>query len=198
MKVLFKEIISLCLYLAFVFGCTYLTVRFVAQRTEIEGTSMAPALYDGDQVIVDKLTYRWREPERFEIIAFPCRYQQNTFYVKRIIGLPGETVRIDAQGTIFINDEALKEHYGMEVINQPGYAATPRKLEEDEYFVLGDNRNDSVDSRYTAVGLVRRTEIIGRVCLRLYPFAFMELSISYFGTVPDDSEPRKKFVQKYA
>ena len=70
---------------------------------------MQTTLYDGDQVLVDKLTYRFREPQRFDLIAFPYRYEDDTFYVKRIIGLPGEKIRIDTQGTIFINDEALDE-----------------------------------------------------------------------------------------
>lgn len=131
---------------------------------------MQQTLFDGDQVLVDKLTYRFREPERFDVIAFPYRYEQDTYYVKRIIGLPGEKIRIDAQGTIFINGEALEEHYGTEAITQPGYAWTPKILAEDEYFVLGDNRNDSVDSRFAEVGYVRRSEIIGKVFFRIFPF----------------------------
>lgn len=171
MKALYKDIISLCLYLAIILGCTYLVVNYVAQRTEIEGASMAPTLYHGDHVLVDKLTYRFKDPQRYDIIAFPYRYEQDTYYVKRIIGLPGEKVRIDAHGTIFINDEALDEHFGAETINQPGYASTPRILGKDEYFVLGDNRNDSIDSRSAEVGMVRRMEIIGKVSLRIYPFS---------------------------
>lgn len=171
MKAIFKEVASLCIYLAVILGCTYLVVNYAAQRTEIEGDSMLPTLHDGDQVIVDKVTYRIHEPERYDVIAFPYRYSKDTYYVKRIIGLPGEKVRIDAQGTIFINEEALDEHYGAEVISQPGFASTPRILGEDEYFVLGDNRNDSVDSRSASVGLVRRQEIIGKAFLCIYPFS---------------------------
>ncbi len=171
MKAMLKDVAGLCLYLGIILGCTYLIVHFVAQRTEIEGTSMAATLFDGDQVLINKMQYRFKEPKRYDIVAFPYRYEQNTFYVKRIIGLPGETVRIDAQGTIFVNEEALDEHFGAEVINQPGNAATPRKLEKDEYFVLGDNRNDSIDSRDSSVGIIRRSEIIGKVFFRMYPFS---------------------------
>lgn len=170
MKAIFREVASLCFYLAIILGCTYLLVHYAVQRTQVEGSSMQMTLYDGDQVLVDKLSYRFREPQRFDIIAFPYRYEQDTYYVKRIIGLPGEKVRIDAQGTIFINEEALDEHYGTEPISQPGFALTPKILDEDEYFVLGDNRNDSVDSRFASVGYVRRSEIIGRVFFRIYPF----------------------------
>lgn len=171
MRAIWKEIFSLCFYLAIVMGCTYVLVHYALQRTQVEGQSMQATLFDGDQVLVDKLTYRFKEPQRFDVIAFPYRYEQDTYYVKRIIGLPGEKVRIDRNGTIFINDEALKEDYGAEPIRLPGYAVTPRILAEDEYFVLGDNRNDSIDSRFSTVGLVRRPEIIGKVFLRIYPFS---------------------------
>ncbi|MDE6969423.1 MAG: signal peptidase I [Eubacterium sp.] len=171
MKEIFREVVSLCFYLLIILGCTYLCVNYVLQRTQIEGSSMQTTLSDGDQVLVDKLTYRFQQPKRYDVIAFPYRYEQDTFYVKRIIGLPGEKIRIDAQGTIFINEEALEEDYGTETITQPGYAFTPKILDEDEYFVLGDNRNDSVDSRYASVGYVRREEIIGKVFFRIYPFA---------------------------
>lgn len=171
MKAIIKDVIGLCLYLCIILGGTYLAVHFVAQRTVIEGTSMAPALFEGDQVLVDKLSYRFHEPQRYDLIAFPYRYEENTYFVKRIIGLPGEKVRIDAQGTIFINDEALDENFGLERINQPGNASTPRILGEGEYFVLGDNRNDSMDSRDSQVGLVRRYEIIGKVFFRIFPLS---------------------------
>ena len=171
MKEIFREVVSLCFYLLIILGCTYLCVNYVLQRTQIEGSSMQTTLSDGDQVLVDKLTYRFQQPKRYDVIAFPYRYEQDTFYVKRIIGLPGEKIRIVAQGTIFINEEALEEDYGTETITQPGYAFTPKILDEDEYFVLGDNRNDSVDSRYASVGYVRREEIIGKVFFRIYPFA---------------------------
>ena len=106
MKAIFKDVVSLCFYLVIVMGCTYVFVNYAVQRTEIEGDSMQTMLSDREQVLEDKLTYRFREPQRYDIIAFPYRYEQDTFYVKRIIGLPGEKIRIDAQGTIFINDEA--------------------------------------------------------------------------------------------
>lgn len=171
MKALWKDIISLCLYLAIIVACTYLVVHFVAQRTTVEGHSMNPALENGEQVLVDKLSYRLHEPQRFDVVAFPYRYEQNTIFVKRIIGLPGETVQIDRQGIIYINGEALSENYGNETITHPGVASTPRTLDEDEYFVLGDNRNHSHDSREADVGLLRRDEIVGRVSVILAPIS---------------------------
>ncbi|MCI9124352.1 MAG: signal peptidase I [Eubacterium sp.] len=171
MKAFVKDIASLCLYLAIILVCTYVVVHYILQRTQVDGSSMQPTLYDGDQLIVDKLSYRTGEPQRFDVVVFPYRYERDTYYVKRVIGLPGEKVRIDAHGTIFINDEALEESYGNEAISQPGDAFTPRVLGGDEYFVLGDNRNDSIDSRNSSVGLVRRSEILGKAYLRIYPFS---------------------------
>lgn len=76
----------------------WLLITFVAQRTDVNGTSMVPTLEDGDQLICDKISYRFRDPERFDIIIFPYQYQKNTYFIKRVIGLPGETVRIDYDG----------------------------------------------------------------------------------------------------
>ena len=89
--------------------------------------------------------------------------------MKRIIGLPGESVRIDEQGQIWINDELLEENYGKETMEDPGIAAEPVNLRAGEYFVLGDNRNNSIDSRSPDVGIVRKSQILGSAWLRLYP-----------------------------
>ena len=117
-------------------------VTFVAQRTQVSGASMETTLSDGDQLIVDKISYQFREPERFEIIVFPYQYEAGTYYIKRIIGLPGETVQI-LDGSVYINGEKLEEHYGNEVMEEAGIAAEPVTLGVDEYFVMGDNRNNS-------------------------------------------------------
>ena len=166
-----KETVSFILYIVAVFIITYLVITYVGQRTEVIGTSMEYTLSDGDNLIVDKISYRFHDPERFDIIVFPFQYKEDTYYIKRIIGLPGETVQIDANGTIYINGEELQESYGREVIKDPGTAAEPITLGEDEYFVLGDNRNASSDSRDPSVGLIKREDIIGRAWLRIYPFS---------------------------
>lgn len=159
------------LYLAVIVIMTFLMVRFVAQRTEVFGTSMVPTLESGDQLIADKLTYHFREPKRFEIVIFPFEYEEETYFIKRVIGLPGETVQIDYDGVIYINGERLDESYGNAVMENPGIAADGIVLGEDEYFVLGDNRNISKDSRSADVGPIRREEILGRAFLRIYPFS---------------------------
>lgn len=169
-KSIMKELLNNSLFLLFVLIVTLLMVKYVAQRTTVSGSSMEPMIHDGDSLIVDKITYRFSDPERFDIIVFPFEYQQDTYYIKRIIGLPGESVRIDEDGNIYINGEILEEHYGAEVIKDPGNAYNEVILREDQYFVLGDNRNNSSDSRNPAVGLIHRDNIVGRAWLRIFPF----------------------------
>lgn len=165
-----QELLGMILYIGIVLVITFLIITFVGQRTHVSGDSMKNTLHHGDQLIVDKITYRFRDPVRFDIIVFPYQYEENTFYIKRIIGLPGETVQI-ADGEIYINGEVLKESYGREVIQDPGTAAEPVQLGEDEYFVLGDNRNASSDSREPSVGLIHRKDIVGRAWIRIWPLS---------------------------
>lgn len=164
-----REVLSTSLYLLVVLVLTFLVVTYVGQRTKVMGSSMFPTLNDGDNLIVDKISYRFSEPERFDIIVFPFRYAEKTYYIKRIIGLPGETVFIDEEGNIFINDILLEESYGYEVITDPGRAFEPITLGDDEYFVLGDNRNNSSDSRDPVVGNIHRDEFIGKAWMRIWP-----------------------------
>ena len=165
-----REILSMIGWILFIFCLVFLVTTYVGQRTRVEGHSMEPALSDGDNLIVDKISYRFHDPERFDIIIFPYQWEPNTYYIKRIIGLPGETIQIDDEGNIYIDGEVLQEHYGLERIKNPGSAREPITLGEDEYFVLGDNRNNSEDSRFTQVGVIHRDDIVGRAWLRIYPF----------------------------
>lgn len=163
-----KGILSNIMYIAFVLLFSFLIVRFIGQRTEVIGSSMVPTLEDGNQLITDKISYRFQEPERFDIIVFPHE-PMDEYYIKRIIGLPGETVEIADDGTIYINGEILEEEYGYGETT-PQELDGPVELGEDEYFVLGDNREISLDSRYHDVGSIPRSIIIGRAWVRLYPF----------------------------
>ena len=107
------------------------------------------------------------------LLFFQVRKSLDSIYIKRIIGLPGETVQIMEDGSIYINGEKLEESYGREVI-QPetiGRAAEPIVLGEDEYFVMGDNRNNSSDSRTDIVGNIKREDIIGKAWLRIWPLS---------------------------
>ena len=165
-----RELLGMLVYVGIVLAITFLIITFVGQRTHVSGESMENTLDDGDQLIVDKLTYRFHDPERFDIIVFPFRYKDNTYYIKRIIGMPGETVQIK-DGKVYINDKELKSDvYGItDYIDYPGIAEEPITLGDDEYFCLGDNRPVSQDSRYEEVGPVKRSIIVGKVWIRIWP-----------------------------
>lgn len=167
-KGILKELLGWIVYIAVIIGLTWLIITFVGQRTRVSGHSMEATLHDGDNLIVDKLSYRFRDPKRFEIIVFPYRHKESTYYIKRIIGLPGETVQVK-DGYVYIDGEKLDENYGLEVMEDAGIAAEPIELGEDEYFVLGDNRNHSSDSRDPSVGILHRDELIGRAWIRIWP-----------------------------
>ena len=175
MKSILKEILGTSVYLLVVLLVTYLVVNYVGQRTQVVGSSMESTLSDGDNLIVDKITYRFSEPQRYDIIVFPFKYEKNTYYIKRIIGMPGETVRIDQEGVIYVNDKVLQEYYGREIIQDPGVAKREITLGKDEYFVMGDNRNNSTDSRDPVVGNIHRDDILGRAWLRIWPLSKFEL-----------------------
>lgn len=151
-----------------ILAATFLLVHFVGQRTTVQGISMYPTLNEGDGLIVDKISYQFSDPKRFDVVVFPFQYQDETYYIKRVIGLPGETVQIK-EGSIYINGQLLHETYGQETIEKAGLASEPITLGEDEYFVLGDNRNNSSDSREPSVGNVSKKNIIGKAFLRVWP-----------------------------
>ena len=163
-----REAIDFILYLAVVAGICYVIVTFVGQRTVVSGTSMIPTLQDGDNLITDKISYRFRDPERYDIIVLRVESQHENF-IKRVIGLPGETVQI-VGGRVYINGELLESDvYGNELMISAGRASQPITLGENEYFVLGDNRNGSADSRLEEVGNVDKSRIIGRAFVRIWP-----------------------------
>lgn len=164
-----REIIGTAIYLLGVIAVTLLCVQYVGQRTYVNGDSMNATLEDGDNLMVDKLSYRFKDPERYDIIVFPYQYQEKTYYIKRIIGMPGETVQI-IDGMIYVDGEMLAETYGTEVMKYAGVAGEPITLGEDEYFVLGDNRNNSSDSRDPSVGNIKEDQIVGKAFIRIWPF----------------------------
>ena len=99
-----REILGFLLYVMMVVGITFFIITFIGQRTYVSGSSMENTLHHGDNLIVDKLTYRFSKPKRYDIIVFPFRYQEKTYYIKRIIGLPGETIQIQ-DGVIWIDGD---------------------------------------------------------------------------------------------
>ncbi len=169
-KSVVREFLGWIIFLLLFCGIAFLIVHFVGERTVVSGESMYPTLLDGDNLIIDKISYRFFNPDRFDIIVFPFQYQEGTYYIKRVIGLPGETVQI-LDGAIYINGRLLRESYGSEEIRNPGTASSEITLGADEYFVLGDNRNNSSDSREPSVGMIARDKIIGKALLRIWPLS---------------------------
>lgn len=164
-----KDLLFLCMYIIIVIGICWAVLTFVGQRTEVSGESMSNTLHSGDTLWIDKLEYEFGSPKRYDVVVFPYGDDEDTFYIKRIIGLPGETVYIDEDGNIFIDDELLESDvYGRETIasDKRGVAADEITLGDDEYFVLGDNRNNSRDSRVADVGNIHKKDIIGRAVFR--------------------------------
>ena len=157
-------------YLLLVFGIAFFLVTYVGQRTMVSGDSMYDTLKDNDQLLVEKLSYRFGEPQRFDIVVFLEDPVEEKYFIKRVIGLPGETVQI-TDGVIYINGVELKEDYGYESIKRPGRAALPVTLGEDEYFVLGDNRNNSTDSRKESVGNIQKEQLLGKAFFRIWPLS---------------------------
>ena len=154
-KGFFKRTVSIFV-MAVVISVTglYAIPTFAAQRTIIDGPSMEANYYDGENVIVNKLAYHFGEPEIYN------KEKAEEYYIKRIIGLPGETIQI-TEKDIYINGKVLEEDYGKTEITFPGVAADPVVLGRNEYFVLGDNREISKDSR--TFGAVGRENIGGKV-----------------------------------
>lgn len=182
-KPLSKKILSgiteLLLYIVIAVVCIFVIPKYVIQRTEVSGPSMESTLHDGDSIMVEKVSYRFGKPSRFDIIVFYHFFDEDNqdkkdenaydLYVKRIIGLPGETVQIVGE-TILINGKPLEENYGKDPITFEGVAEEPIVLGDDEYFVLGDNREVSQDSRYEEVGNIKKDQIVGKAWVRVYPF----------------------------
>ena len=153
----------------------YFLVHFGLAKTTVDA-SMAPTLDDGDRILVDRVRYKIFKPKRNDVIVY-CQDsdpdRKDAFYnVKRIVGLPGETVQIK-NGGVFINGEEMTEAVNVDRIMIAGLATYEVKLGDDEYFVLGDSRNSSEDSRYASIGNIKKSEIIGYAWIRLNRFSFV-------------------------
>ena len=165
-----KDILSTTFSLIFMVGFVVFFLTCIGQRVAVEGSSMEDTLQDRDQLIVDCLSYRFlRDPKRFEIVVFRLKDKPDTFYVKRVIGLPGESIQI-LNSRIYINGKPLEDAYATQAYYPAGSAEELITLGEDEYFVMGDNRINSIDSRY-AVGPVKRSQFVGRAIYRILPYA---------------------------
>lgn len=143
-----------------IFG--YAVITFGFQTVTVVGPSMNKTLEDGEIVIVNKLTYKISDIERYDVIAYSLIENDGYYDIKRVIGMPGEKITIK-DGYIYINDKQLQNSPFNEKIITSGLASEGVTLGDGEYFVLGDNVNNSEDSRYTNVGNISKVEILGKV-----------------------------------
>lgn len=156
--------------------CGYSIVTFGIQSVTMVGQSMNPALESQDVLLLSKVSYVFRKPKRYDMVAFKLKEEPDGYFnIKRIIGLPGETIQIK-NGKVFINGEVLKDLPFDDLIMTEGLAVDEITLAEGEYFVMGDNCNNSEDSRYVNIGNISEKEISGKVFFRISPK-------SEFGTV---------------
>lgn len=155
-------VIAFALFLVYAYGT----------QIVITGHSMLPLFASGDVVLMDRLSYDFGKPDRFDVVVFQREDQKMN--VKRIVGLPGETVQIK-NDEIYINGEKLEEPAGLGRISLAGLAEKPMKLGEEEYFLLGDNRDSSEDSRFSNIGNVSDSQIKGKIWLRMLPLVKLEL-----------------------
>lgn len=159
---LLKDIMEVIVGGAVAVFLAFVLIFSVGMRTSVIGDSMEPALYNGQEILMNRIIYRLSMPKRGDVIVFlPNGNQNSHYYVKRVVGLPGETVQI-REGNVYIDGLLLMESEEFDEMSDPGIAQNEILLAQDEFFVLGDNRNSSEDSRSGNIGAVRKDDIIGK------------------------------------
>ncbi len=158
----FKDVVEVLVGGAVAVFLAFVLVFSVGMRTSVIGDSMEPALHNGQEILMNRILYRISKPKRGDVVVFlPNGSQNSHLYVKRVVGLPGETVQI-REGNVYIDGLLLEESELFDKMIDPGIAQNEVLLASDEYFVLGDNRNSSEDSRSGNIGAVAKDNIIGK------------------------------------
>ncbi len=168
-KNLIKEIGGFIKEILITVVIVFLIISFVVQPTTVDGSSMDPTLKDKDQLLIEKVSQRFSGINRYDIIIFPYSKEEEKYFIKRVIGMPGETVNI-INGEVYINGILLDEPFELDLIEDYGSNILPVVIPKEHYFVIGDNRNHSKDSRYTDVGFIYEDDILGKGFIRLWPF----------------------------
>lgn len=162
-----KKIFDLGVFVLVVLIITFLLSKYVVERIAVHNYSMEPTLKSESGILIDKISYKFHDPQRFDIVVFR---QKNTGdeLIKRVIALPHETVQI-VDGSFIVDGIKIVDIEGLDEPVYAGMASEPVILSEGEYFVIGDNRKESIDSRYEEIGLVTDTRIMGKAFLQLLP-----------------------------
>ena len=172
---LFKEILSWIFEIALVIVIAYTLVSFFGFRTSVVGNAMTPTLKNEEQVMVNRFIYLFTGPKSGDVVVFrPNGNEKSHYYVRRVIAGPGDTVLIK-EGAVYVNGELYEEATEVASIVEAGLAEEELHLGTDEYFVLGDNRNNSEDSRFAEVGNVKLKYIEGKLWIRIHPLKELAL-----------------------
>lgn len=158
--------------ISLVVGLAYFLINHGFIKSSMNGDSMSVTLENGNEVIINKMIYKFFEPKRNDVVAYCRTSEHSTLSIKRIIGLPGEKIQI-RDGMVYINGEQLIEDIEVEPMKTGGLAQEELELEDNEYFLLGDNRNNSDDSRFSEIGTIVKNEIIGKVWIRTDSFSIV-------------------------
>lgn len=167
-----KEVVSWILVFVVAIVAATLIKEFIIYNVEVPTGSMENTIEINDRVVTSRLSYLWNEPRRGDIVVFPFPDDEELDYIKRIIGLPGETIE-GKNGLVYIDGVALKEPYVKEALDSD---FGPYRVPENSYFMMGDNRNNSLDSRYWENKFLKGNKIEGKAVLK-YP------RLHWFGTM---------------
>ena len=162
-----KDIFEMIVGSMIVIFLAFVIVFSVGIKTSVVGDSMEPVLYNGQEILMNRVVYRLSSPKRGDVVVFlPNGNQNSHYYVKRVVGLPGETIQI-RDGKVYVDGVPLDEDETFDKIVDAGIAENELKLAVDEFFVLGDNRNSSEDSRSGNIGAVKKDNIAGKAWFKL-------------------------------
>ena len=164
--VLIKEIAS---WIFWMFVSAFLAIVLVfcmGMKTNVIGSSMEPCLYNGQEIFLNRVIYRLSSPKIGDVVVFrPNGNEKAHYYVKRVLAIPGDTVQVKG-GILYVNGETQEDYFN-DKIAEPGLAENLIELEDDEYFVIGDNCNNSEDSRSANIGNIKKEHIIGKAWFRM-------------------------------
>jgi len=165
-----RGLVEWILVIGFALLLAFIVRTFLFRVTRVTGYSMEPSLSHGDFLILNRVPYLFNAPQAGDIVAFPYPGNESDYFIKRVIAVPGDIVNLQ-NGRFFINGTQLDDEFSNELVRSAFTVAFPFEVEEESFFVLGDNRNRSKDSRYPTVGNIVGNDMIGKVAVRIWPLS---------------------------